>query len=527
MKQRKESYKLSAETIDIISDLINEALGENETDKKDILRIRLAAEEMLGVWLEKWEGTEVLFKAGEKFGRPYMEIWVEGPQTNPNEEELFLSNRLLAQAGLALVYTYKNGRNCLSCNPQKKRQMGQMTQLVIALLLAVCLGGILRMIPGNAKNIAASVTGPLFETILGALRAISSPMIFLAVCWGIISIGDLSVVGKIGKRLITRMILSTFAVGTVFALLASPFLEFSDKGRESVGSGFAEIYEMVLAIVPSDIVSPFLEGNALQIIFLGVCIGLALLVLGQRVNAVWELVIQANELVNFLMSVIGKGISVFVFLSIFNLLLESEVDYLGIVKIFVLVIPGCLLLCLIYILTAAVKFKISPVLLVKKLLPTFLIGISTASSAAAFTTNLETCVKEFGIPRKVANFAVPLGQVIYKPDCVICFLAIALCMAQNYQVDISVMWLVTAVLTTGLLAMATPPVPGGTLSVFTVMFAQLGIPGEAIALAVAVNSILDFVLTASGLTCQQAEILLTAGELKMLDEKKLRQGKKA
>lgn len=524
MKTCKEQYQLSAKTVDRISSLLGEILTENGTDKKDIIRIRLSAEEILELWLEHLEGAAVLFKTGERFGRPYLEIRVEGPQRNPSDEEdaLLLSSQLMAQAGLALSYSYKNGRNCLTCNPPKKAHFSQITQLVIALLLALCLGGLLRLLPGSVQNAVTAVTGPLFETILGALRAISSPMIFLAVCWGIISIGDLSVVGKIGTRLITRMVSAMFLVGIAFALIASPFLDIHQGAGGTLGNGFSEIYTMVLAIVPSDIISPFLEGNALQIIFLGICVGVAILVLGQRASVVSEFIVQANEVVNFLMRVLGKFVPVFVFLSIFNLLLESSVDYMGIVKIFAIVIPSCLLLCLVYVMIAAVKFRISPLLVIRKLLPTFLIGLSTASSAAAFTTNLETCTRKFGIPKKIANFAVPLGQVIFKPDCVICFFAIAICMAEYYGVEITVMWLVTAVLTTGLLAMATPPVPGGTLSVFTIMFVQLGIPGEAIALSVAVNSILDFVLTAVGLTCMLAEILLTAGDLQLLDEKKLR-----
>lgn len=526
MKTCKEKCVLSAESIDRISQFIEEALTENGTDKKDILRIRLSAEEILGMWLERLPGTEVLYKAGERFGRPYIEIWVEGAQISPDEEKgtLLLSSRLLSQAGLALTYTYKNGRNCLTCNPQKKTHLGQLAQLALALALAFCLGIVFRFLPENARTVGMAVTEPLFETMLGILRAISSPMIFFAVCWGIVSIGDPEVVGKLGKHLIVRMILGTFVTGAVAALLLSPFFKISSAGNASMGSGFSEIYTMILQIIPSDIVSPFMEGNALQIIFLGVCIGVALLILGQRVAVVQDFVVQVNEVVNFLMGVIGKYVPVFVFLSIFNLMLGTEVNYMGIIKILIIVIPGCLILCLFYIMAVAIKFKVSPVLLIKKMLPTYLIGLSTSSSAAAFTTNLETCVKELGIPRKVANFAIPLGQVIYKPDCVVCFLTMALCMAEYYGIDITLIWLVTAVLTSGLLAMAVPPVPGGALTVFTVMFAQLGIPGEAIALAVAVNSILDFVMTASAMTCLQAEVTLTTGQLNMLDEEKLRRG---
>lgn len=131
----------------------------------------------------------------------------------------------------------------------------------------------------------------------------------------------------------------------------------------------------------------------------------------------------------------------------------------------------------------------------------YLIALSTGSSAAAFATNLEACTTRLGIPDKVANFAIPLGQVIYKPGAVIGFLSMALCMTEYYDTEITVMWPATAVLSAGLLSMAASPIPGGALSIFTVMFARLNISGEAIAIAVALNSVLDFIMTSSGLLC--------------------------
>lgn len=526
MKQYKEEFILSTETIDRVSQLFGEALEEAGTDKRDILRIRLSLEDILGMWMKKLENNAVQYKMVQRFGRLSASVCVEGTQVSPDEDEqgFLFSSRLLAQAGLALEYSYKNGKNYLICGPLKKAQTGQMTNLLFAILAAFLIGGIVKTLPEGAQNIVLEIVNPVFQTILNILRAISSPMIFLAVCWGIISIGDLSAVGKIGKKLIIRMIAGTFAVGSVFALLASPFFKIVWGKNEAVLGGFTDIYTMILDIVPPDIVSPFLNGNALQIVFLGICIGIALLVLGQRVSVIQDIIVQANEVVFFLMGVISKLVPAFVFLSIFNLLLfDADVNVWGIVKVFALTIPGCLLLMLVYVLGMAAKFRISPALIVKKLLPTYLIALSTASSAAAFATNLETCTKKLGIPDKVANFAIPLGQVIYMPGAVIGFLTIVFCMAEYYGVQITVMWMVTAVLTAGLLAMAAPPVPGGGLTIYTIMFAQLGIPGEAVAIAVALNSILDFVMTSSNLLCLQVEVTIASESLELLDKEKVAQ----
>lgn len=519
LRQRKESYTLTNETIDLLSGICVDALTEAETDRKDIIRIRLSLEEILGIWRKKLGETRVSCKTGKKFGRQYIEFALEGRRMNVLEEgeDLFLSNRLLAQAGLTLVYSYQNGENRLLLNPPKKAHLGQMTQLLIAIVSAVCFGFLVRQLPGAAKSGIVMVTEPFFSMILGMLRAISSPMIFLSVCWGIISIGDLSAVGRIGRQVTKRLILDTFVLSMITALIICWFFPLSAGGAGNLSGGIVDIYKMILDIVPPDIVSPFLDGNALQIIFLGVCTGIALLVLGDKVSATQDIVVQANEVVQFLMGLIGKLIPLFVFLSIFSLL-QSEfgIGFAGIIKVFCIAVPGCALTVSAYLLMMSARFKTPLISLIKKMLPTYLIGLSTASSAAAFATNLETCEKELGIPRKVVNFAIPLGQVIYKPGGVVGFLTVSLCMAQYYGVEITPVWLVTAVLIVGLLAMAAPPIPGGALTCYTVMFAQLGIPGEAIAVAVAINSVLDFVMTAANLTCLQAEVTFAAAKLELL-----------
>ena len=87
---------------------------------------------------------------------------------------------------------------------------------------------------------------------------------------------------------------------------------------------------------------------------------------------------------------------------------------------------------------------------------------------------------------------------------------------------ISFPWVATGVLTAGLLAIAAPPVPGGSLTCYTVLLAQLGIPSQAVALAIAGNVILDFFMTSCGISCLQSELLLAANQLGLLDKDRLK-----
>lgn len=521
----KKTYLMSAETVDILSREFSEALTEAEVNRKDIIRLRISLEEILENWLSDLSHAPVTFLSRKRMGKYVIEIRVKGDEVYSGDmlEEFSLSSKLLAQAGLTLVQSYQNGENCLTVYPPKKQKMGQMQKLVIAIVAAICLGLLARLLPEGVEAGIHSVTDPLFTLILNLLRTISSPMIFLAICWGIFNIGDMTVMGRIGKKVIVRIIIWTFLIGVVSAVCLSLFFPVELSAGGTTASGFAEIYQIILDIVPSDMVSPFLNGNTLQIIFLGAAVGIALLILGDRVSATRAIVEQMNEVVQLLMEAIGTMIPLFVFFSLFGLMgSDFGTEITGIFKALVIAIVGCPIVSLVFITSLSIRYKTDFQTLIRKLLPTFLIGVTTASSAAAFATNMETCEKELGIPQTLSHFAVPLGQVIFKPAVVVGFSGVCLCMAENYDVSITLSWLVTMILVVGLLAMAAPPIPGGALTCYTVMFTQLSIPIEAVAVAVAINSLIDFIMTANNLTCLQIEATMVSGKLGMLDRDCLR-----
>jgi Na+/H+-dicarboxylate symporter len=77
-----------------------------------------------------------------------------------------------------------------------------------------------------------------------------------------------------------------------------------------------------------------------------------------------------------------------------------------------------------------------------------------------------------------------------------------------------------------LLAIATPPVPGGALTCYTVLFVQLGIPLEALTIAVALDVVADFIITSTDLTYFQMELIEITDQLGMLDKKMLHRNDK-
>lgn len=529
LEKREETVLLDAAGIDRLAALLAEALGQAAVERKEALRLRLATEDILSVWQRgAAAGTACKFRCGTRWGRAYIELLVPGQRMDPSdtapaERGQFLYSNLLAQAGQAPVYGYRDGVNRLAFYPPKPRRFGSLAQLLLAIAASAVCGLLALAAPESIRDAASGVITPLFNALMGILQTLAGPMIFLSVCCGIVNIGDVQTLGKIGKTILLRFLAAIYLLTGITAACVVWLFRPDDGAAAGGASAAAQIYDMILGIIPSNLVSPFLEGNTLQIIFMAVCMGAALLVLGEKACAVRSLCDHANALTQFLMELVSRYIAAFVFISLLSLLLAQSLSGLGgVAKGLALGIAACLIWPLLYALAASIRMKTSFPLLLRKLLPTYLIALSTASSSAALSTNLETCEKRLGISGHVAGFAVPLGQVIFKTGGAVGFFVLALGLAEFYRVAMPLSWVVTGVLVSGLLAIAAPPVPGGSLTCYTVLLTQLGIPEDAIGLAVAGNVILDFFMTSCGISCLQSELILASNRLGMLRVETLR-----
>lgn len=530
LEKREEAVQLNAAGIDQLAELLTRALGQAAVERKEVLRLRLATEDILEVWHRNAEdGAICKFRCGTRWGRAYIELLVPGQRVDPSEmaesgSETILHSKLLAQAGLAPVYSYQDGMNRLAFYPPKPQRFGPLAQLLLAIAASAVCGLLCAAAPGGVRNAMSGVITPLFNALMGILQTLAGPMIFLGVCCGIVNIGDVQTLGKIGKMVLLRFLAAIYLLTGITAGCVVWLFHSGDSASATGANAAAQIYNMILSIIPSNLLSPFLEGNSLQIIFMAVCAGAALLVLGEKASAVWTLFDHVNTVIQFLMELVSRYIAVFVFVSLVSMSLSQTLSGLsGVAKGLALGITACLIWPILYALAVSIRMKVSYPMLLRKLLPTYLIALSTASSSAALSTNLETCEKRLGISAHVAGFAVPLGQVLFKTGGAVGFFILAMGLAEFYGVAMPLPWVVTGVLASGLLAIAAPPVPGGSLTCYTVLLTQLGIPGEAIGLAVAGNVILDFFMTSCGISCLQSELVLASNRLGLLDEEKLKE----
>ncbi len=163
-----------------------------------------------------------------------------------------------------------------------------------------------------------------------------------------------------------------------------------------------------------------------------------------------------------------------------------------------------------------------PSVLLPKLLPDFLIGLSTASSSVAFPTTMEINETQLGIDPSFSRTAVPVGSILFSGVLAVLYMTVGGFLAETCGVTADRSWWVILTFLSALLAMATPPVAGGVLSCLSILMLQLQIPHEALALGVTLLMILDFPSTAARIMALNLEMILQADRLGLLDAEILR-----
>lgn len=531
------TYQLISSDIDRASEEIVSYLKSQSVEISQITKIRLGAEEALLRFMEQFGDVPFTLKTGKAFGKINVSLSVQGTMYDPfaqtddwDTESRFMRNAL-SSAGALPSWRYSRGVNTVVFSVMNKA-VPEWIHLVVAVAAAVLFWGIMQLLPPDINSfVHEQVISPVLSKFLGFLGAVAGPMIFLSIVWGIYSIGDAAVFSVLGKRLGLRFLTYTVLLTIVLGACLLPFFSLI-SGSGEIGNDYSSIYNMVLDIVPENLFTPFSRGNTLQILFVGICMGLAMIFVSEKTQTVAILAEQLTYIVQAIMNFISKLVPLFIFGSIYDILASGELAKLSVsYKLLVCNLAGCVALALIYVLLVWVRTKTSPGVLLKKALNTLIICLTTASSAAVFGTSVETCRERYGIKDKFVNFGVPFSQVIYKPSVALLYATSAICAAEFYGITVSAAWIVIALLVSVILAFATPPVPGGATASFAILFSQLKIPSEAIAITLAVSIILDFFETTVDIFGGQCMLILGAKNLNMLDEERLQkpyqEGKRA
>ncbi|MEE7566095.1 cation:dicarboxylase symporter family transporter, partial [Xanthomonas sp. Kuri4-3] len=163
-------------------------------------------------------------------------------------------------------------------------------QLYFQVVVAIVLGALL----GHFEPAFAESLKPLGDAFIKLVKMIIAPVIFLTIVTGIAGMTHLRSVGRVfAKAMVYFLFFSTLAliVGMIVAHVVQPGagmnINPADLDQAAVHSYVEKSHELTLTgflmdIIPATLVSAFVDGNILQVLFVAVLFGIALALTGER-----------------------------------------------------------------------------------------------------------------------------------------------------------------------------------------------------------------------------------------------------
>ena len=395
------------------------------------------------------------------------------------------------------------------------------TQKILTAMLFGALFGILlnnigiynSLINQYLSNGVFEVIGKLF---VNSLKMLVVPLVFCSITVGITSLGNLSLMGRIGlKAIIIYLLTTAFAISLalICAIIINPgqgfeidnALQFSAKEAPSLSS-------VLISIVPSNPILAMAEGEMLQIILFAIILGIAITITGKNAESFKKGITSLNEIMMSMVQIIMKFAPLGVFCLIAKTFASQGIDMIIPLASYFFTVTIVLLLHVLLTYSAFLKFigNVSPILFLKKMRTAVVFAFSTASSNATIPVTLNTVEKRLGVDKSVASFTVPLGATINMDGTAIMQGVATVFIASVYMVDLTIGDYLTVILTATLASIGTAGVPGVGLIMLTMVLTQVGLPVEGVALIIGIDRLLDMMRTAVNITGDSMVSLITS-----------------
>ncbi len=355
--------------------------------------------------------------------------------------------------------------------------------------------------------------GKLF---VNALKMLVVPLVFFSLVTGVLGIGDIRLLGRVGSKSFGLYILTTAIAITLALSMANAFNVGAgiNAPTESdfTGSKAPSLSDVIINIVPSNPLQAMVEGNMLAVIFYSVVFGICLLAVAREASNLVTLMEQLNAVMMKMVELVMLFAPYAVFCLIAKAIAELGFDLVKSLFWYFVVLMTVLLVHGLAILPSLLKLLsgLNPITFLSKIQAAQLFAFSTASSGATIPVTLQSVEQRLGVNGSVASFTVPFGATINMDGTAMMQGVATVFVANVYGIDMGLMDYLTVIMMAVLASIGTAGVPGVGLVMLTMVFAQVNLPVEGIALIIGVDRILDMVRTAVNVTGDAAVSCIVA-----------------
>jgi DAACS family dicarboxylate/amino acid:cation (Na+ or H+) symporter len=362
--------------------------------------------------------------------------------------------------------------------------------------------------------VVRNVTQPIGDVFLRLLIMTVIPLVFASLAVGVAKLGDLGRLGRMGARTFGYFLLTMTSAVLIGLTLVNVFAPGKGLPEETVAAlreQFAPQAEerarpaefgvqTFVNIIPRNPLQAAVETppNMLGIIFFALLIGIGITRLPAAQS---ELVVRGLEalgdLMVFIITLAMKVAPVGVFALIFSTTARFGFDLLVQLGYYVAVVLVGLAIQMFVVFPVLVRWLggVRPATFFSRSRAVVVTAFSTSSSNATLPTSIKTAEQEFGVPRPVAGFVLPLGATMNMNGTALFEGVTAVFLAQVFGADLTLGQQAVVVVLCVLTAVGAAGVPGGSIPLLAMVLASVGVPPEYIFLVLGVDRLLDMCRT--------------------------------
>lgn len=541
-------FELSEKGIMEALEFLGAELPRKKISEKDIIKTRLLAEECLfKLAKDAAEGTTFEIWIRSVLGNVTTKIKCKGKEIdfsdalalsgndfkNAFDEEMddsaieTIQNMLLKGFADKFKISRKKNMNYIDIITKKDPQMTLYITLS-AIVLAVIIGLFMRLCLSETiyNGFCNNVLQPLKTIYMNLLSMIVGPVVFFSMITCMMQFSDMRSFGRIGGKTMgiytfTSAIAAIAGIGIFY--LIQPGTEGSFVSMitsQDTPNTTISFLDTIIDIFPSNIVGSFYENNVLQILLMGLFMGVAANLIGEKGKVLQNFFEAMNDMFLEMVLLLAKLIPLITFCSVMILILTTGTDALiSLLALIGTLLAGLVVMVFTYSIMIVLTAKVSPFPFLKRYIPTALNVFSLSSSSASMPLNMDFC-KNIGISQRVYSFTIPFGATINMDGAMIALMTGVLFMAKTFGVTIDTSHIIMLIVSGMLLSMASPGVPGGSLVACTVLLKQMGVPMDCLPLVMVYLTVTDMICTVSNTTGDVAASVIVASTEKLLDKNK-------
>ena len=548
-ENRKKNFSANGNnTVSEAVDFIEDTLRDYGCSKKLISKTVLVSEESIALLMEHADaGQSLRVRIRGLFGDAEVLIAMQGREIDQYEKksasgDLTEMDDVDAQRAIRMILLKaQRDRINISCSGGENRVsilVGEASRFlfrmtVAALILGIIFGLLMEYsFPETVSGMFSNyLLEPVSEMFMSALMIIIAPVIFFSIVSCISQFENIRELGRIGVRVVGMYILTAVIAALIAWGIFNLFhpgsfgfaqsLEEFEVGDELIREVDTSVLNIIKNVIPTNFVRPFLESDSLQIIFLAVILGISVGTIGEHSKMIKEFFDGCSALALTVTNIFMRFIPLAVFCSMALMMrnlggqsLVSEMSMIG------AHLTAIICMIIVYGLFILIFARLNPIPFYRKNREGILTALTLRSSSAAMPINMNICTEKLGVFQRVCSFSIPLGATLYMDGFVVYLVMASLFLARAYGIVIPTAAIPTLILTSILLAMGAPGVPGSGLICLGVLLSSIGVPIGAIGLVMGIDPFLDMFITVSNTTGNVAATLIVAEQEKMLDRKK-------